>query len=202
MYFTKADQNKDTYVDVGAWYELSVPILPSGKTAYLATSMGNYIAGDGESPTAMTHLADIGRYVARVIVDDRTLNRYVFVYNELWTMNQIYAHFESISGEEIKDKIYQTEEQLRAQIAIVPADSQDMMVLAGKIVAQYGISWGIRGDNQPEYAKYLGYVTSKELYPDFDFTPFEHYAKLAVEGNAKPIYEEMKARMAALQKSG
>lgn len=160
--------------------------------------LGNLIPGDGNIPTALTDLADIGRYVARIIVDDRTLNRYVFVYNELWTLNQIYSHLELISGEEITNRVYRDEEQLRAQIASVPADAKDLVTLAAKIMAQYGISWGVRGDNAPDYARFLGYLTSKELYPDFEFTSFLEYAKSALEGNAKTVYPEMKAQFAAM----
>lgn len=186
-----------TYIDVGSWYQLSVPSLPSGKTSYLSLGMGNLIPGDGNTPTALTDLWDIGRYVAKIIADDRTLNKYVFIYNELWTTNQIYSHLESTSGEKIPERIYQSEEQLRAQIASVPDDSTDFMTLAGKVVAQYAISWGIRGDNTPEYAKYLGYVTSKELYPDFQFMSFEEFVEGAVEGKAHVVYREMKAQFAA-----
>lgn len=35
-----------------------------------------------------------------------------------------------------------------------------------KITNQYYYSWGVRGDNTPEAAKYLGYLDVKELYPD------------------------------------
>lgn len=31
---------------------------------------------------------------------------------------------------------------------------------------QYYKSYGIRGDNSPEAAKYLGYLDFKDLYPD------------------------------------
>lgn len=34
------------------------------------------------------------------------------------------------------------------------------------IMNQYYKSYGIRGDNAPEAAKYLGYLDSKDLYPD------------------------------------
>lgn len=155
------------------------------------------IPGDGNVPTALTDLADVGRYVARIIADDRTLNKYVFVYNELWTSNQVYSHVEQVSGEKIDERTYQNEQQLRNIIASVPADAQDFMQLAAKIVAQYGISWGVRGDNGPEYAKYLGYVTSKELYPDFEFKPFEKFVKESLEGKAHVVYAEMKAQFAA-----
>ena len=59
------------------------------------------------------------------------------------------------------------------------------------------ISWGIRGDNTAEYAKYLGYVTSKELYPDLKFTSFEEYLHEVLAGEAKGVYQELMAQPAA-----
>lgn len=61
----------------------------------------------------------------------------------------------------------------------------------------YMISWGIRGDNTPEYAKYLGYLDTKELYPDMKFTAFEEYMKQVLAGTAQGVYAELKAKMAA-----
>lgn len=59
------------------------------------------------------------------------------------------------------------------------------------------MSWGIRGDNTPEYAKYLGYLTSKELYPDFQPTSFEDYTREVFDGKAKTVYDELRARWEA-----
>ena len=87
---------------------------------------------------------------------------------------------------------------------------------------QYLISWGIRGDNTPEYAKYLGCkymivavwwpvtnfgiqlaldITSKDLYPDFKFVTFEEFLQKVLDGHAKGVYPEMKEMIAALKKA-
>ena len=58
--------------------------------------------------------------------------------------------------------------------------------------AEYFLSWGLRGDNNPKYAKYLGYLTSKELYPDFEQIEYVDYLKEVLEGKAKPIYANLK----------
>jgi hypothetical protein len=62
------------------------------------------------------------------------------------------------------------------------------MDFMGLYVAEYRLSWGIRGDNTPEYARYLGYLDGKELYPDFEFTPFESYVGELLEGKAERPY--------------
>lgn len=60
------------------------------------------IVGEGNTLTALTDLRDIGRYVAKIIVDDRTLNKMVFAYNVVMTQNEIYSLLEEISGEKIE----------------------------------------------------------------------------------------------------
>lgn len=62
--------------------------------------------------------------------------------------------------------------------------------------AQYQLSWGVRGDNTPEFAKSIGYLTSKELYPDMDYTKFEDFLRMVLDGKMKPVYEELSAQMA------
>lgn len=65
------------------------------------TTANNELVGDGDIPTAITDLRDIGRYMARIILDDRTLNKMVFTYNTVVTQNQIYDILEEISEEKI-----------------------------------------------------------------------------------------------------
>lgn len=55
-------------------------------------------------------------------------------------------------------------------------------------MSQYKFSLGIRGDNTPQHAKYLGYLDVRELYPDVEPTPLETYIRDVLEGRTKPIY--------------
>ena len=64
------------------------------------TAANDEIVADGNKPTSMTDLRDIGRYVALIIADDRTLNKMIFAYNTTMTQNQIYDLMEEVSGEE------------------------------------------------------------------------------------------------------
>lgn len=91
-----------TIIDVGWWYQLSYPRLESGRADYAMTSANNEIVGDGNTPLALTDLRDIGRYVALIINDDRTLNKMVLAYNTVLTQNQIYDMLEEISEEKIQ----------------------------------------------------------------------------------------------------
>lgn len=90
-----------TIVDVGWWYQLSYPRLPSGRVDYAMTSGNDEIIGDGNVTTALTDLRDIGRYLALIIKDPRTLNKKVYAYNLTSTQNEIYSLMEEISEEKI-----------------------------------------------------------------------------------------------------
>jgi nucleoside-diphosphate-sugar epimerase len=59
---------------------------------------------DGNVPSALADIRDVGRYVARVIADPRTLNKRVHVYNEVLTRNQVYDLVEKLSGEKLERK--------------------------------------------------------------------------------------------------
>jgi hypothetical protein len=54
--------------------------------------------------TALTDLRDIGPYVAKIITDSRTMNKYVFCYGELLSQEALFAKMEELSGEKIERK--------------------------------------------------------------------------------------------------
>ena len=93
-----------TVVDIGWWYQVNLPRLPSGRIDYAVTEFSDGIDGNGDVPIAFTDLRDIGSYVARIISDPRTLNRMVFAYNEIYTQNQIYDMLERLSEETLERK--------------------------------------------------------------------------------------------------
>ncbi|KAF4454814.1 isoflavone reductase P3 [Fusarium albosuccineum] len=179
-----------TVIDVGWWYQSSNPRLPSGKIDYALKFPVSHLAGDGNLPSALTDLRDIGRYVERIITDPRTLNKSVFVYNEVLTQEQIFSKLEEVSGETIprdylkEDNIRQGEDAARARYEQDPSVPN----LLGLSTAQYFNSIWLRGDNLPESASYLGYLDGKELYPDFKFVSYSEYAKELVAGKAKGVY--------------
>jgi hypothetical protein len=182
-------------IDCGWWYQISFPELPSGKIDYAVGIPGQAIAGDGNVPSALTDLRDIGPYVARVIKDERAVNKYVLIYNEMWTPHQVYDLLEKLSGEKLPRKynsLETIEKRIEEGMDKFKADPHNLFAGLQVIGGQYMRSWGIKGENTPEYAKYLGYVTSKELYPDMKFINFEDYLKDVVDGKAKGVYDEMK----------
>ena len=69
---------------MGYWYQISFPALPSGKIDYAMLRKGDTnMIGNGDVKTGITDLRDVGRYVALIINDERTLNRFVFSFSEV-----------------------------------------------------------------------------------------------------------------------
>jgi nucleoside-diphosphate-sugar epimerase len=93
-----------TIIDIGWWYQLTLPRLPSGRIDYALTPGEPEITGDGNTPSALTDVEDIGRYTARIIADPRTLNHMVFAHSAFYTQNQVYDLIEKLSGEKIERK--------------------------------------------------------------------------------------------------
>jgi hypothetical protein len=209
-----------TIVDVGWWYQLSYPRLLSGRVDYAMTSGNDEIIGDGNVPTALTDLRDIGRYMALIINDPRTLNKKILAYNLVSTQNQIYNLMEEISEEKVdrnyvscapphpyllpSDVTYTysfrffraqvSEETICSRVLAARQASEtypfDPIKFIPRYLAEYQYSWGIRGDNNPEYARYLGYHLTPELYPDFKPTDFREYLESVVRGTAKGVYQD------------
>ncbi|KAH8679129.1 hypothetical protein BGZ61DRAFT_425721 [Ilyonectria robusta] len=180
-----------TVIDVGWWYQSTLPRLPSGKIDYALTFPMANMYGDGNFPSALTDLRDVGKYVARIIADPRTLNKSVFVYNEVWTQEQIFTLLEKASGEKIPRE-YLSKEEIEATIAAASKkfynEEWSLPNLLGLVVVQYANSVWLRGDNVPESAEYLGYLSGKELYPDVETIKFEQYVAEVLAGNGKATY--------------
>ncbi|KAJ4269675.1 hypothetical protein NW762_001343 [Fusarium torreyae] len=180
-----------TIIDVGLWYQGTLPNLPSGKIDYAVTFPATTIAEDGSHASTITDLRDVGRYVARIITDERTLNKSVFAYNEVWTQEMIFSHLERVSGEKLERKFVSTKE-LEAMIAAAQTkyDQGDKSIpdMIGLSAVQYLSCEWFRQDNLPERAKYLGYLSSKDLYPDFEPTKYVDYVDEVLAGKGKAIY--------------
>jgi hypothetical protein len=65
--------------------------------------------------------------------------------------------------------------------------SQAMTVIG----LDYSYSKFLRGDNTPEYAKYLGYLDASYLYPDLVPRFFESFARDLLDGKAAVIFKGM-----------
>lgn len=177
-----------TVIDNGWWFQIAFPHLPSGRIDYALSEQKDAIAGSGNTPIAHTDLADVGRYVARIIVDPRTLNKMVFAYGELKTQNEIYDLIEGQSGEVIQRK-YLSKEVITSILDGIPRGAPFPSPDWWKLTQfEFLNSWGLRGDNTPEYARYFGYIDARELYPDFQPKKMEEFAKELLAGKLRRVY--------------
>lgn len=141
----------------------------------------------------------MGRYVARVVQDGRTVNKYVICYNERHSQLDSWAILDKLSGEVIP-RDYGSRDEVEADIVVAQPVPQtggmDLKFVEGAIVAFKAVvrqnvrSWGFRGDNTPEKAKELGYVTSKELWSEMYFVSYEKFLTDVVKGEASPVYDQ------------
>ncbi|KAJ7055592.1 hypothetical protein C8F01DRAFT_1030149 [Mycena amicta] len=183
-----------TIIDVGYWHQISFPSVPSGRVDY-ALAMPVEIHADGKQKTLLTDLRDIGRYVALIIKDPRTLNKYVVTYSDVLSEEEIFALTEEVSGEKIVDREYVSADEILATRAhfteLSLANPQDVLPRMMRILRDYQYSKYIRGDNTPEYAAYLGYLDARELYPDFKPIKFREFLGELLEGKIERPYKHL-----------
>lgn len=60
---------------------------------------------------------------------------------------------------------------------VIAGDLTDYTTKSGLYWMQYLYSFGIRGDNTPENANYLGYINAKDLYPELGMTSYVDFSK-------------------------
>lgn len=90
-----------TIIDIGCWFSVFVPRVPSGRSDHAHWDVIDHrIVDDGVQKFALIDESDIGKYVARIITDPRTINKHIFVYNEVLNMNEIWNTMSVVSGEE------------------------------------------------------------------------------------------------------
>ncbi|KAF4834280.1 Isoflavone reductase-like protein [Colletotrichum tropicale] len=171
-----------TIIDVGWWYQLTLPALPSGRFRPAVEEYSTTrIIGDGNVPWALTDNRDIGKFVSRIIADQRTLNKMVFAYGEVMTQSEAFALLEKLSGETVPRE-FMTKEELQNVITQGRAKAakgsiKDVTILPNIGMAEYRNVLGIRGDNTPEKARSLGYLDARDLYPDVEITTLENYVR-------------------------
>ncbi|GAB1194210.1 hypothetical protein APSETT444_003452 [Aspergillus pseudonomiae] len=182
-----------TVIDVGCWYSVFVPKVPSGKSdkAHMPY-IDHRIVEDGNQKFALTDIADVGKYVAQIVADPRTINKHVFAYTEVLSMHEIWDTMAIVTGEEPEKDyvsladIHEIIETCRKRLENSPHTTQhpdNIMDCANYNMGQYRISWCVRGDNTPEYAEYLGYLGFWKLFPDFQKgTSLESFFRSIVSG--------------------
>ncbi|KAI0740575.1 NAD-P-binding protein [Earliella scabrosa] len=173
-----------TSIDVGWWMQIFLPLPLRSAAPMHAKELSWKTAGDGERPNLLTNLDHIGTWVARIIVDPRTLNQAVIVWEDEVTANVAHdigvrasgdgdalkAKRIHVSAEEVKRLL----EEGRKEYAEDPKNYAAMFKL---FMNEYAYSLHVLGENTLENAKKLGYLDARELYLDIPVQPFAEYAK-------------------------
>ncbi|KAF9891535.1 hypothetical protein FE257_004002 [Aspergillus nanangensis] len=174
-----------TVIDVGWWYQITLPRIPSSRFDYALVGPQNSIFGAGDVPSALTDVRDVGVYVAKVISDSQTLNKKIFAFTETWTQNEIFGLVEKITGE--KPEVTEVSAaEIEARVAEARKSATD--INQARAQYEYYHSWGVRGDNTPECAKYLGYLLYNDLYPGAKGRSLGNFVQEILDGNAAKAY--------------
>ncbi|RSL39383.1 hypothetical protein CEP53_014097 [Fusarium sp. AF-6] len=170
-----------TVIEVGWWHFGFIPKLPSGRTDWaisLPEFIVNMIPGDGNMKTCVVDNLDVGKFVAKIIVDDRTVNQKVMANGDILSLNEAFDMVEELTGEKPERK-YWSAEQLNATIKQLQAATQDgkadYVTLVGRYWLEYYYSSFIDGDNSPEGVERLGFLWAKDLYPEVKPTTFKQF---------------------------
>ncbi|TBU52272.1 NAD(P)-binding protein [Dichomitus squalens] len=173
-----------TFIDVGWWMQLYLPLPLRSRLPLPLKEMTWKIYGDGEARNLLTSNQNIGKYVARILADMRTLNHSVIVWEDEVSQAEAHALGERLSGEGDalkKKRIVATKEDYLSAAAAAkevlakdPSDSGAHMIESWN---EYQVSMYVLRENTLENAKRLGYLDVRELYPNITPLPFEEYAK-------------------------
>ena len=71
-----------TYIDVGWWMQLYLPVPARAGLSPDIASLPNTLYDSGSKPNLLTDLRNIGKWVARIVLDERTLNQSVIVWED------------------------------------------------------------------------------------------------------------------------
>ncbi|KAI9375171.1 hypothetical protein BJX61DRAFT_531808 [Aspergillus egyptiacus] len=160
-----------TILDVGFWHQISFPPIPSGRLDYIVTM--------GIRPTIHT----------RIIVDDRTINKYVYPWSDVLSENEIFYIVEELSGEKIAKRDTDSTSSNQTSRLNLACNPQDLISQIIAYITEYQYSKYVRGDNQPSYTRFLGYLDARELYPDFKPISFRECFHEVLDGNGRRPYQ-------------
>ncbi|KAL5519752.1 hypothetical protein ACEPAG_1412 [Sanghuangporus baumii] len=163
-----------TFIDVGWWMQVTPPFIDIKSASPAAKKAMASRIGSGNVKCAVTDKHDIGKFVARIISDNRTLKQYVFCWTQEVTLNETIALAERVSGSKIDIENVSADE-----MAKLVKDSTDKYL---RTITEYVYSLWVRGDNTVENAKkeeYGGALDARELYPDIgkELKTVEDFAK-------------------------
>ena len=88
-----------TFIDVGWWMQLYLPLPLRSAAPPPLKAMSWSFYGTGEAKNLITNLHHIGTWVAKIITDPRTLNKYVIIWEDETTQANAYELGVRYSGD-------------------------------------------------------------------------------------------------------
>ncbi|KAF7416103.1 hypothetical protein PC9H_002363 [Pleurotus ostreatus] len=168
-----------TFVEVGWWLSGMFPPRHSVRNTLMTQKA--YV-GDRSQKLIYSTLPTIGKMVARIIVDPRTLNHIVVAYDGEISINETWKIAAKVTGEDFSDypKASNAPGFYFAQAVSdeeIEKGRQQTDNWVKKAVADYYRSLFIRGDNTLAKAEALGRLDSRKLYDDVPYPDVEEEAK-------------------------
>jgi len=169
-----------TFIDIGWWMQITVPFSIHSKSPI--AHMSYEIHGDGKKKNLVTNLENVGKWVARIVADERTLNRSVIIWDDeiTWQEAKEIGVKASGEGEDMRKKlVYVPEQEILARAKKGKeeyARTKSFQAHMMEAWNEYQYSMHILGENSLENAKALGYLDAHELYPDIKQQKFEEWA--------------------------
>ncbi|KAH8824370.1 NAD(P)-binding protein [Flagelloscypha sp. PMI_526] len=155
--FIKEHAIPHTFIEVGGWVNSMYP-YPHGMDTFLA-GIGKEFYGSGKVPVSWIDYANLGKLIALIVADPRTLNQVVHAYDGESTLEEAWALAAKVSGENFSDypRITAEEMEERRQISVLHD------AIFGLFKAVF-----VRGDNTLAKAVADGALDSHQLYPDYE----------------------------------
>lgn len=91
-----------TIIDIGFWYQASIPRVPSGRFDSAIFMPINEVYAGGRTPNMLTDARDAGKITVEIIRDPRTLNKRIIAYGTVLSQNEIHKLIEDKTGEKLE----------------------------------------------------------------------------------------------------
>ena len=91
-----------TIIDVGFWYQASIPRVSSGRFDSAIFMPNNDVVNGGEIPNMLIDARDVGRITVQLLKREDTINKKIIAYGELMSQNDIHQMVEAKTGEKLE----------------------------------------------------------------------------------------------------
>ncbi len=161
------------------------PPLHSAKNTVISQKA---YAGNRSQKLIYSTLPTIGKMVARIIVDPRTLNQTVVAHDGEISLDETWKIAEKVSGEDFSDYpkvstdfVHQPYDDASTLIQISDEEIERGCKQTDNWVKRFGAQYQrtlfIRGDNTLAKAEALGHLYSRKLYNDVPYPDVEEVAR-------------------------